>query len=82
MDSSFTKGVLACAAIQVARPSEREGPAHYDGAAHLLQAGLTVWGGRAVVGWKRGVVRQSVQNTDAGAMFCGVPWVFSVQGLF
>ena len=30
------------------RPSERQDPAHFDGAASLLHAGLTVWGRRGL----------------------------------
>eukprot|EP00974_Lingulodinium_polyedra_P131366 11217421-Lingulodinium_polyedra.AAC.1 len=48
MNSSLATDVLAYATIQVMRPSEREGPARYDGAASLLHAGLTVWGRRGV----------------------------------
>eukprot|EP00974_Lingulodinium_polyedra_P106392 10296976-Lingulodinium_polyedra.AAC.1 len=47
MNSSLAADVLVYATIQVMRPpSEREDPAHYDGAAYFSHAGLTVWGRR------------------------------------
>ena len=48
MNSSLAADALAYATIQVMSPSKREDPAHYDGAASLLHAGLTVWGRRRV----------------------------------
>ena len=34
------------------------------------------WGGEGCGGVGKGCGEASVQNTDAGAVFCGVPWVF------
>jgi hypothetical protein len=48
MNSSLATDALAYATIQVMRPSEREGRPHFDGAASLRHAGLTVWGNRGV----------------------------------
>ena len=48
MNSSLATDALAYATIQVMRPSEREDRPHFDGAASLLHAGLTVWGRRGV----------------------------------
>ena len=39
---------LAYAVVQVMRPSERQDVAHFDVAASLLHAGLTVWGKRGL----------------------------------
>ena len=38
----------AYAVIQVMKPGKRDDPAHFDGAASLLHAGLTVWGRRGL----------------------------------
>ena len=48
MRSSLATDALDYATIQVMRPSEREDRPHFDGAAYLLHAGLTVWGRRGV----------------------------------
>ena len=48
MNSSLATDALAYATIQVMRPSAREDRPHFDGAASLLHAGLTVWGRRGV----------------------------------
>ena len=44
LESRLHDDALAYAVIQVMRPSDRSDPAHFDGAASLLHAGLTVWG--------------------------------------
>ena len=46
LQRNFRDDALAYAAIQVMRASERSDPAHFDGPASLLHAGLTVWGKR------------------------------------
>ena len=46
LQRNFRDDALAYAVIQVMRASERFDPAHFDGAASLLHAGLTVWGKR------------------------------------
>jgi len=46
LQRNFRDDALAYAVIQVMRASERSDPAHFDGAASLLHAGLTVWGKR------------------------------------
>ena len=46
LQRNFRDDALAYATIQVMRASERSDPAHFDGAASLLHAGLTVWGKR------------------------------------
>ena len=48
LESHLHGDALAYAAVQVMRPSERQDPAHFDGAASLLHAGLTVWGRRGL----------------------------------
>ena len=46
LQRNFRDDALAYAVIQIMRASERSDPAHFDGAASLLHAGLTVWGKR------------------------------------
>ena len=48
LESRLHDDALAYAGIQVMRPSDRSDPAHFDGAASLLHAGLTVWGRRGL----------------------------------
>ena len=48
LESRLHDDALAYAVIQVMRPSDRSDPAHFDGAASLLHAGLTVWGRRCL----------------------------------
>ena len=48
MASCLADDAFAYAIIQVMKPSQRGGPAHFDGAASLLHAGLTIWGKRGL----------------------------------
>ncbi len=48
MGRTLAEDAWAYGIIQVTKPSQRRDPAHFDGAASLLHAGLTGWGKRDV----------------------------------
>ena len=48
MERPLAEDAWSYAVIQVMKPGKRDDPAHFDGAASLLHAGLTVWGRRGL----------------------------------